>query len=104
MAYSRRRSNINIEPDILENAESYDFFQAVKLLKKISGSSSNNTSRLSNIRFQPELSLDYPQSDISEIQKLDGDNQYQLTATFFGLYGVSSPLPGFYTEELLDDE
>ncbi|MFT5220924.1 MAG: type VI secretion system protein ImpH [Planctomycetota bacterium] len=27
-----------------------------------------------------------------------------MTTTFFGLYGVSSPLPGFYTEELLDDE
>lgn len=48
--------------------------------------------------------MDYPQSDIAEISKLQGDNQYQITTTFFGLYGVSSPLPGFYTEELLDDE
>jgi type VI secretion system protein ImpH len=48
--------------------------------------------------------LDYPQSDIAEINKLEGDYQYQITTTFFGLYGVSSPLPGFYTEELLDDE
>ena len=104
MAYSRRRPDINIEPDILENGESYDFFQAVKLLKKISGSSSTKGTRLSNIRIQPELNLDYPQSDIAEIKKLEGDNQYQITTTFFGLYGVSSPLPGFYTEELLDDE
>jgi type VI secretion system protein ImpH len=50
------------------------------------------------------LNLDYPQSDIAEISKSEGDNQYQITTTFFGLYGVSSPLPGFYTEELLDDE
>ena len=34
----------------------------------------------------------------------EGNNQYQVTTSFFGLYGVSSPLPGFYTEELLDDE
>ena len=58
---------------------------------------------LSNIRIQPELNLDYPQSDIADISKLE-DDKYQITTTFFGLYGVSSPLPGFYTEELLDDE
>lgn len=59
---------------------------------------------MSNIRVQPELNLDYPQSDIAEISKSNSDNKYQITTTFFGLYGVSSPLPGFYTEELLDDE
>lgn len=33
------------------------------------------------------------------------DNKgYELIATFFGLYGVASPLPGYYTEELLDEE
>jgi type VI secretion system protein ImpH len=104
MAYPSRRSDINIEPDILENGEAYDFFQAVKLLKKISGSSRIHGGRSGNIRIEPELNLDYPQSDIAEINKLEGDNQYQITTTFFGLYGVSSPLPGFYTEELLDDE
>ena len=90
MAYSRRRPDINIEPDILENGESYDFFQAVKLLKKISGSPSTNGTRLSNIRIQPELNLDYPQSDIAEIKKLEGDNQYQITTTFFGLCIIST--------------
>jgi type VI secretion system protein ImpH len=104
MAYPSRRSDINIEPDILENGEAYDFFQAFKLLKKISGSSRIHGGRSGNIRIEPELNLDYPQSDIAEINKLEGDNQYQITTTFFGLYGVSSPLPGFYTEELLDDE
>lgn len=27
-----------------------------------------------------------------------------METTFFGLYGVSSPLPGYYTEELFDDD
>lgn len=58
----------------------------------------------SGLRIQPELNLDYPQSDISEISRDDTTGDYQITTTFFGLYGVSSPLPGFYTEELLDDE
>lgn len=56
------------------------------------------------LRIQPELNLDYPQSDIAEISRDGAAGKYQITTTFFGLYGVSSPLPGFYTEELLDDE
>ncbi|MFT5502966.1 MAG: type VI secretion system protein ImpH [Gammaproteobacteria bacterium] len=55
------------------------------------------------MRIQPELNLEYPDADIVEITK-EGGGSYQITTSFFGLYGVSSPLPGFYTEELLDDE
>ena len=33
----------------------------------------------------------------------DRDGRYHITATFLGLYGVSSPLPAFYTEELIED-
>jgi type VI secretion system protein ImpH len=57
-----------------------------------------------NLRIQPELNLDHPQSDIAEISQDKKTGNYQITTTFFGLYGVSSPLPGFYTEELFDDE
>jgi type VI secretion system protein ImpH len=59
---------------------------------------------LENLRVHPELGLDYPQSDISWIRQRDGQQGYEIETTFFGLYGVSSPLPGFYTEELFDDE
>lgn len=37
-----------------------------------------------------------PISDIPEVLR--------LTANFFGLYGVASPLPSFYTEDLLDEQ
>jgi type VI secretion system protein ImpH len=56
------------------------------------------------LRIQPELDLDYPQSDVASIRHDEKTGNYDLTVRFFGLYGVSSPLPGFYTEELLDDE
>ncbi len=56
------------------------------------------------MRIRPELNLDYPHSDIAEIKKLDTQNSFEIIATFMGLYGVASPLPGFYTEDLLDDE
>ncbi|NNE64863.1 MAG: type VI secretion system baseplate subunit TssG [Gammaproteobacteria bacterium] len=104
MADSHRRSPINLEQDIVENGESYDFFQAVKLLEKLSGESRKTASSISTISIKPELSLDFPQSEIVAIDKDSETGRYDITTTFFGLYGVSSPLPGFYTEELLDDE
>ena len=74
------------------------------MLNKLSEVKNPEDTNLSRVAIQPELSLDYPQSDIAEISRNDKTGRYQITTTFFGLYGVSSPLPGFYTEELLDDE
>lgn len=100
MANSGRRTAINIEQEIVDEGDSYDFYQAVKLLNKLSGKQSSKP----KLRIQPELDLNYPQSDINEISRDEGTGGYNITTTFFGLYGVSSPLPGYFTEELLDDE
>ena len=54
--------------------------------------------------IRPELSLDFPDADISEIEALDKNRGFAITTTFMGLYGVSSPLPTFITEDLLDEE
>jgi len=56
------------------------------------------------LHIRPELNLDYPHADIESINEIDGGKGYELITTFFGLYGVASPLPGYYTEELLDEE
>ena len=89
---------------MIENGDAYDFYQAVKLLNKLVSEKASVQGSSPGLRIQPELNLDYPQSDITEISRDDASGNYQMTTTFFGLYGVSSPLPGFYTEELLDDE
>jgi predicted component of type VI protein secretion system len=98
------RPIINIEPDLLENGDSYDFYQAVKLLNKLVQSKPREQGLAPRLLIQPELDLDYPKSDVARIRRDEESGNYELTARFFGLYGVSSPLPGFYTEELLDDE
>ena len=104
MAITDGGSAINIKQDIVENGDSYDFYQAVKLLNKLAAVPSGSGVAQANLRIQPELNLEYPQADIAEISYDETAGQYRITTTFFGLYGVSSPLPGFYTEELLDDE
>lgn len=106
LADSCRRQVINIERDIVENGDSYDFYQAVKLLNRLAlvSNEPSTVSDTAKLRIQPELNLDYPQSDIAEISRDEASGSFRIITTFFGLYGVSSPLPGFYTEELLDDE
>lgn len=82
------------------------------------------------LRMRPKLSLAFPPADIDCIRKMgnrsmdsgetksgaiDGRKSdpanhpaYEISAHFLGLYGVSSPLPSFYTEDLMheaaDDE
>lgn len=102
MAGHVRRSTINIKEDLLENASEYDFYQAVRLLKRVQEESKSR--RASKLHIRPELSLDFPDADISEIKELDNKRGFELTTTFMGLYGVSSPLPAFITEDLLDEE
>lgn len=72
------------------------------------------------VKIVPELSLAHPSTDIVSIQDctpppVRDDNapegspqsaplsRYTMTATFLSLYGTSSPLPTFYTEELLEE-
>ncbi|MBT7047742.1 MAG: type VI secretion system baseplate subunit TssG [Gammaproteobacteria bacterium] len=102
MALAYWRQAINIIDDIVENGEQYDFYQAVRLLNRLSstGSSENKP----ELTIRPDLNIDYPQSDIENVNKLEGGRGYEILTTFFGLYGVASPLPGYYTEELLDEE
>ena len=87
--------------ELLDNADQYDFNQALRLLNRLADSSQQ---KQPNLRIRPDLSVDYPQADIERIEALPDGDGYELLTTFFGLYGVASPLPGYYTEELLDEE
>jgi type VI secretion system protein ImpH len=74
----------------------------VRLLSRLAPG--DDKDELAALRIHPELNLDYPQSDIERIEPLEDRDGYELITTFFGLYGVASPLPGYYTESLLDEE
>ena len=89
---------------MLQNGEAYDYFQAIRLLSRLSSAQNGAEETLPTLRVHPELSLDYPQSEITWIREREHGKGYEMETTFFGLYGVSSPLPGFYTEELFDDD
>ncbi len=86
---------------MLENADQYDFNQALRLLERLASTMHGEAGKL---LLHPAVNVDYPQSDIEAMNELADGKGIEILTTFFGLYGVSSPLPGYYTEELLDEE
>jgi type VI secretion system protein ImpH len=94
---------------LLEAPQEFGFFQAVRLLELArpdavplghSGPASQEAVRLCS-----SSSLAFQASELTAIEApLEAGQPYQLTTTVLGLYGTSSPLPGFYSEEILHYE
>ncbi len=91
---------------LLEEARSFSFFQAMRLLRQACRRNRGRDGAPDSIRLRPKLSLGFPAADIDNltIEEDDGRQRFALTATFLGLYGVSSPLPSFYTEDLIEEQ
>jgi type VI secretion system protein ImpH len=58
-----------------------------------------------SVRIKPSLSLAFPASDVESIREIGDPDEprFLITANFLGLYGSASPLPTFYTEDLIDE-
>lgn len=99
--------NAPIIDDLLNNSRAFSFFQAVRLLRHlVKGAGADGAKAIRDmIRVRPELSLAFPSADIAGIERTEGDpgDYFLITATFLGLYGSTSPLPTFYTEDLIDE-
>jgi len=91
---------------VVGEARTFAFFQAIRLLRHASAAEGRSSGRAfdwSRMRVRANLSLAFPEHDIETLEELPGDAGYRITANFFGLYGVSSPLPTFYTEDLMEE-
>lgn len=108
MASETRQQATHLEKDLLENGAEYDYYQAVRLIALLGRKIGTDTTEIADYKLKvtPKLSFDYPSSDISDITVTEDNEvkEFSITTTFMGLYGVSSPLPAYFTEELLDDE
>jgi len=94
--------------ELLHHGRSFSFFQVIRLLRlleRTAGAGSNaDITDTEHIRIRPKLSLAFPPSDVDSIEELDGeDPRFLVNTTFLGLYGTSSPLPVFYTEDLMEE-
>ncbi len=116
--------------DVLKNPQNYTFTQIIHLLclwLTPNKGFENNRFLRQNLRFRPALSLGFAPTDVESIKLGYADThanthvesknilahmtqaipiedvpeRLEITATFYGLYGTSSPLPKSYTEQLL---
>ncbi len=113
MATEDRKQTSEIIGKLIEKSSTFSFFQAVRLLlHDISCSQSEEDNETTQkeilekyIRIRPELSLGFPGTDIAKVERSENNiDQFLITATFLGLYGSSTPLPTFYTEDLIEEQ
>ncbi len=102
------RTPAYLKQNLLKNGFDYSFFQVLRLLSRIdehTGSDLTVSELARSVRIRPNLSLAFPAADVEEIKETAGihSSKYQVVANFLGLYGISSPLPTFYTEDLIDE-
>ena len=96
--------------ELLRNPQQFSFYQAIRLLVSSSegGVAPGNAGSCANepLRFRPHASLAFPSADVASIEMLNNNAanpQFRMDVTFMGLYGPASPLPAFYTEEIIDE-
>lgn len=100
MVAETRTTAATLEKALLANSDRFSYFQAIRLLRLLG---KGGSASLEKLRIRPKLGLGFPESDIDQIEVLP-QGGYQITANFFGLYGVASPLPAYYTEDLFEEE
>lgn len=101
--------SFNLKLHLLKEGHTFSFFQVIRLLRLLNREAAQSEAQRpiedEHIRIRPDLSLAFPASDIARVEELPGEaSSFLVTATFLGLYGTSSPLPTFYTEDLLDEK
>lgn len=89
-----------VEEKLLANGERFSYFQAIRLLRLFGKA---RGMPIDSLRIRPKLGLGFPENDIDSIEPRQ-QGGYRITANFFGLYGVASPLPTYYTEDLFEEE
>lgn len=97
------RGNISsIIEDLINNGPAYNVWQAIwlgeNLTKRDNPLRKDYMLDQTGIKFRPHEKYEYPPKDISSISY--EDNVLSFVLTFMGLYGVNSPLPRCYHDQV----
>jgi len=91
-----------IEQVLLSNAAQYSFIEAYKLLCELA--LAQKLDPVHAIRIRPVLGLQHARTQVVSVVKHEHKEEqllYYLNVNLPGLYGNGSPLPKFFTEELI---
>ncbi len=99
MATRNRNPSAPLVIEFLARPQDFDFFAAVQFLERLCPDKAEvgcgATPGSEAVRISTSAALAFPSSDIANAVWSPNSGQYHLTATFLGLYGVSSPLPSY---------
>jgi type VI secretion system protein ImpH len=106
------RDEIDSLTALPDDETDFSFFQLIALLERrfrdapaVGAATEAGRER---IRFRALPSLAFPPADIAAVASHGGaggaDGLVAVTVTFLGLFGPASPLPTYYTEDLLGDD
>lgn len=109
MARKNGGQDADIRKQLLGEGHRFSFIQAYRflrnLLRREMSPEAHEHDVVKRIRVRADLSLAFPETDVISIEELSTyPSRFLITATFLGLYGTSSPLPTFYTEDLLQEQ
>ena len=98
-----------LSKQLFDEPYGFEFFQAVRLLEKMRpGKKSVGGSAMPAdevVRFRSRIGLDFPPSEIHEINELETETEekrVEMLVNFMGVVGVSGVMPTHYTEMVLD--
>lgn len=102
MEPGRRRDTSSITDDILRHGPEYHVWQAVWLCENITKRDNPDRKEYlldqKGIKFRPHQHYDYPPRDIRSVAEENGEIKFVLN--FLGLYGINSPIPRCYHEQI----
>lgn len=104
MATAERQTTRDLADTLLADAKNYSFFRLLEHLHELHGDNQESEELGSpsdeRVRLTSHAGLGFPASDVASAQRLPGgsESRYNIEATFFGLHGADSPLPGYYID------
>lgn len=92
----------SVDEFIKANYKELSFIELIKLIKLKFNEDINFGKLFNRLEIEPHLSLTFASSDVERFE--EKNEKYFIETNFLALYGTSSPLPTFYTEDLLEEE
>ncbi|HEX7901283.1 MAG TPA: type VI secretion system baseplate subunit TssG [Planctomycetota bacterium] len=107
MADENRDARGALTRRLVEEGHRFSFFQAVRLIERLRPDAARvghqGPVAREAVRFRPALDFSFAAADIASIEETPAGG-FEMTTTFLGLYGAVSPLPSYFTEQLLEQD
>ncbi|MEM7412540.1 MAG: type VI secretion system baseplate subunit TssG [Myxococcota bacterium] len=109
MAREDREPNHPLIERLEREPRQFNFFQAVRMLERVSEGAVPIGHRgppdREAVRLRPSGSLAFQSTSVTRVTRREADGpDHLLSTTLLGLYGASSGLPAYYTEDILGYE